>query len=141
MTAIVWNRKGLGSSSPSVARGERVAEKGRRSTGLKDASADYWKRYEALFPKYFWSGETRLANIVLRTAKGSTLVDVDGKEYIDLASQWSTNDLGNVHPEIFDATLDALVRYGFLIYFMNPTCRSLRLWSDRQRWERGPCSA
>ncbi len=97
-----------------------MARKGKRSPRLKGSSAEYWKRYEALFPKYFWSDETRLANIVLRSAKGSILVDVDGKEYVDLTSQWSTNNLGNVHPEILDATVDALERYGFLIYFMNP---------------------
>jgi len=28
--------------------------------------------------------------------------------------------LGNVHPEILKATVDALERYGFLILFMNP---------------------
>jgi 4-aminobutyrate aminotransferase-like enzyme len=71
-------------------------------------------------PKYFWSEETRLASVVLAGAKGSTLVDVDGKEYIDLTSQWSTNNLGNVHPQVLKATVDALGRYGFLIYFMNP---------------------
>jgi len=88
--------------------------------GAKGSSAYYWKKYEEYFPKYFWADDTRLANIVLRSAKGSTLMDVDGKEYIDLTSQWSTNNLGNVHPEILEATVDALERYGFLIYFMNP---------------------
>ncbi|MGQ0796456.1 MAG: aspartate aminotransferase family protein [Methanobacteriota archaeon] len=90
------------------------------SVGGKGSSAWYWKRYRELMPKYFWSDETRLASVVLAGAKGSTLVDVDGKEYIDLTSQWSTNNLGNVHPEVLRATVDALGRYGFLIYFMNP---------------------
>ena len=90
------------------------------AVGTKGAGDYYWKKYEQYFPKYFWADETRLANIVLKSAKGSTLLDVDGKEYIDLTSQWSTNNLGNVHPEILEATVDALERYGFLIYFMNP---------------------
>lgn len=89
-------------------------------SGAKGESARYWKRYRELYPKYFWSDETRLASVFVAGAKGSTLVDVDGKEYIDLTSQWSTNNLGNVHPEIFKATVEALEQYGFLIYFMNP---------------------
>ena len=97
-----------------------MTKKGRPAVGTKGASEYYWKKYEEYFPKYFWADETRLAKIVLKSAKGSTLVDVDGKEYIDLTSQWSTNNLGNVHPEILEATVDALERYGFLIYFMNP---------------------
>ncbi len=97
-----------------------MAKKGTPAVGTKGAGDYYWRKYEEYFPKYFWADETRLANIVLRSAKGSTLSDVDGKEYIDLTSQWSTNNLGNVHPEILEATVDALERYGFLIYFMNP---------------------
>ncbi len=97
-----------------------MAKKSRPAVGTKGSTAYYWKKYEEYFPKYFWADETRLANIVLRSAKGSTLVDMDGKEYIDLTSQWSTNNLGNVHPEVLAATVDALERYGFLIYFMNP---------------------
>jgi 4-aminobutyrate aminotransferase len=97
-----------------------VNKKHRPAVGTKGSTAYYWKKYEQYFPKYFWADETRLANIVLRSAKGSTLVDMDGKEYVDLTSQWSTNNLGNVHPEILKATVDALERYGFLIFFMNP---------------------
>ncbi len=97
-----------------------MAKKANPPVGGKGSSAYYWKKYEAYFPKYFWADETRLANIVLRSARGSSLVDMDGKEYIDLTSQWSTNNLGNVHPEVLEATVDALSRYGFLIYFMNP---------------------
>jgi 4-aminobutyrate aminotransferase-like enzyme len=82
-------------------------------------SARYWKRFRELMPKYFWSDKTRQTNIVIAGARGSTLVDVDGREYIDLTSQWSTNNLGNVHPEVFDATVKALEQYGFLIYSMN----------------------
>ena len=97
-----------------------MTKKSRPAVGAKGSTEYYWKKYEQYFPRYFWADETRLANIVLRSAKGSTLVDVEGKEYIDLTSQWSTNNLGNVHPEILAATVDALERYGFLIYFMNP---------------------
>lgn len=84
------------------------------------SSRELWRRYRRLFPKYFWAEETRHASILLSSAHGSSLVDVDGKEYIDLTSQWSTNNLGNVHPEVLKATVEALERYGFLIYWMNP---------------------
>src|SRR5947209_9394214 len=91
----------------------------RPPVGTKGAADWYWKRYTELYPKYFWADDTKLADIVVASAKGSLLYDVEGKEYIDLTSQWATNNLGNVHPEILRATVDALERYGFLILFMN----------------------
>ncbi len=80
----------------------------------------YWKQYQNIFPKYFWGDDTRLASIVVSGASGSTVRDVNGRIFIDLTSQWATNNLGNVNPEILDTAIDALKRYGFLIYFMNP---------------------
>jgi len=80
----------------------------------------YWNLYRRYFPKYFWSERTRLADVVIERAEGSYLIDVDGKKYIDLTSQWATNNVGNVHPEILEATIKALRQYGFLIFFMNP---------------------
>src|SRR5256885_14051671 len=88
--------------------------------GTRGAGDWYWKRYTELTRKSFWPAHTNLADIVVASAKGSLLYDVEGKEYIDLTSQWATNNLGNVHPEILKATVDALERYGFLILFMNP---------------------
>lgn len=93
---------------------------GKPAVGKKGAAERYWERYRKLVPKYFWSDATRLANVVVSRARGSFLYDVEGREYIDLTSQWATNNLGNVNPEVLDATVDALKRYGFLIYFMNP---------------------
>jgi 4-aminobutyrate aminotransferase-like enzyme len=84
------------------------------------SGAQLWARYRKLFPKYFWGEETRLASVVISRAQGSTLIDADGRKYIDLTSQWATNNLGHVHPEVLRATTEALERYGFLIYFMNP---------------------
>jgi 4-aminobutyrate aminotransferase / (S)-3-amino-2-methylpropionate transaminase / 5-aminovalerate transaminase len=81
---------------------------------------DYWARYRELFPRYFWAEETRLASIVVADAQGSTVRDTTGKTYIDLTSQWATNNLGNVPPEVLDVTVEALGRYGFLTYFMTP---------------------
>jgi 4-aminobutyrate aminotransferase-like enzyme len=93
----------------------------RRATRRKGPSAaELWAQYRKLFPKYFWSDETRCASIMVAGAHDCRLVDADGKEYIDLTSQWATNNIGNVHPEVLKATQDALEQYGFLIYFMNP---------------------
>ncbi|MCI4349974.1 MAG: aminotransferase class III-fold pyridoxal phosphate-dependent enzyme [Thermoplasmata archaeon] len=90
------------------------------AVGSSGSSAAYWARYKVVAPKYFWAEETRSATIVVAGAEGSTLRDADGKTYIDLTSQWSTNNLGNVHPEVLRATIDALEQYGFLIYFLHP---------------------
>lgn len=84
------------------------------------SGTDYWARYRELYPRYFWSEETRLASIFVSDAKGSMVRDTSGKTYIDLTSQWATNNLGNVPPEVLDATVEALGRYGFLTYFMTP---------------------
>jgi 4-aminobutyrate aminotransferase-like enzyme len=86
----------------------------------KSEQTDYWTRYQQLFPRYFWSEETRLASIIVADAKGPTVRDTSGKTYIDLSSQWATNNLGNVPSEVLDVTVDALRRYGFLTYFMTP---------------------
>src|SRR3989475_9703097 len=109
-----------GSMMGGAFRAGMAKKGGRPPIGTKGAAEYYWKRYTELYPKYFWSDETKLADIVVASAKGSLLYDVEGKEYIDLTSQWATNNLGNVHPEVLKATVDALERYGFLILFMNP---------------------
>jgi len=101
-----------------------------RARANRPGSDELWRRYRTRFPRYFWAEETRHASILVAGAHGSTLVDVDGKEYIDLTSQWSTNNLGNVHPEVLRATTEALGRYGFLIYWMNPHLPMLDL-ADR----------
>jgi len=90
-------------------------------------SAELWRRYAQRFPRYFWGEETRLASVLLSRAHGSRLVDVEGKEYIDLTSQWGTNNVGNVNPTVLRATQEALARYGFLIYFIAPHLPMLEL--------------
>lgn len=97
-----------------------MARKRRPQVRARGSAAEYWRRFREVMPRYLWSEETRLANVMVAGARGSVLVDVDGREYIDLTSQWSTNNLGNVHPEVLKATVKALEAYGFLIYFMNP---------------------
>jgi 4-aminobutyrate aminotransferase-like enzyme len=98
----------------------RTRKGARPAIGAKGASEYYWKRYTELMPRYFWGEKTKLADIVVASARGSTMKDVAGREYIDLTSQWATNNLGNVNPEILKATVDGLERYGFLIYFIQP---------------------
>ena len=93
----------------------------KRAAEPAGASGDeHWARYRELFPRYFWSEETRSTGLILASAKGSTVRDTSGKTYIDLTSQWATNNLGNVPTEVLDVTVKALRRYGFLIYFLNP---------------------
>ncbi len=95
----------------------------RKSVG----SAEYWRRYRRLMPRYFWDEEHRLSSLIVAGAKGSQLFDAEGKSYIDLTSQWGTNNLGNVPPEVLEATVEALRQYGFLIYFMNPHIPMIQL--------------
>ncbi|WP_345498825.1 glutamate-1-semialdehyde 2,1-aminomutase [Nocardia callitridis] len=39
----------------------------------------------------------------LASAKGYTLIDVDGNDYVDLVSSWGPMILGHAHPEVVDA--------------------------------------
>lgn len=46
----------------------------------------------------------------IKEAKGSTLIDVDGNEYVDLFCSWGPMLMGNAHPEIVAAVQDAATR-------------------------------
>ncbi|MCI4352275.1 MAG: aminotransferase class III-fold pyridoxal phosphate-dependent enzyme [Thermoplasmata archaeon] len=114
-------RRYIGGTYKDLVRLRRTMPNRKPLTGPKGASGDKnWARYRELFPRYFWSEETRLASIIVADAKGSMVRDTSGKTYIDLTSQWATNNLGNVPPEVLDVTVKALGRYGFLTYFMTP---------------------
>src|SRR3989442_13541339 len=92
----------------------RMAKKGARPpVGTKGAADWYWKRYTELYPKYFWAEDTKLADIVVASGKGSLLYDVEGREGIDLTTQRAPNNRGNVHPETLKAPVNAHERYGY----------------------------
>jgi len=57
--------------------------------------------------------ETYMTFVTSR-AKLSKVYDVDGNEYIDFSSGWASNNVGNVHPEVLEAVIDALKKYGFI---------------------------
>lgn len=83
-------------------------------------SAKLIKRERSIFPRYYYSDETKLGRFVVARAKGSYIYDVDGNRYVDLSSQWATNNIGNVHPELIGPVCEALERYGFIIYSLHP---------------------
>ncbi|RLE72152.1 MAG: hypothetical protein DRJ37_03470, partial [Thermoprotei archaeon] len=56
-------------------------------------SLEYLSKEPRLFPKTYWSERTKLARFVVAKAEGPWLIDVDGNRYIDLTSQWATNNL------------------------------------------------
>ncbi|MFI5504877.1 glutamate-1-semialdehyde 2,1-aminomutase [Corynebacterium kutscheri] len=73
-----------------------------------DHSRELYNRAQKLIPggvnspvRAFGSvgGQTRF----IKKAYGSTLVDVDGNEYVDLVCSWGPMLMGNAHPEILDA--------------------------------------
>ncbi len=57
---------------------------------------------------------TTMATFITAKAEGSWLIDVDGYRYIDFSSGWASNNVGNVHPEVYDAVVEALSRFGFV---------------------------
>lgn len=54
------------------------------------------------------------ATFITDRAHMSYLYDVDGNKYIDFSSGWASNNVGNAHPEVVDAVIKALQRYGFV---------------------------
>ncbi len=67
---------------------------------------------KAVSPPKSWMSE---AAVIVKKAEGSCLTTLDGKKIIDFTSQWQSNNVGNVHPEVLETSVDALKRYGFLI--------------------------
>lgn len=50
-----------------------------------------------------WSAQSTLDPLVIAGAEGSTLVDADGKEYLDFSSQLIYTNLGHQHPALVAA--------------------------------------
>lgn len=50
-----------------------------------------------------WSAQRKLAPLAIRTSHGATVVDHDGREYLDLSSQLVNTNLGHQHPRVIDA--------------------------------------
>ncbi|MCF8885150.1 MAG: aspartate aminotransferase family protein [Nitrososphaerota archaeon] len=80
-------------------------------------------KYLELAKKYLpislWSSESIVASFIVERAEGSYLIDVEGRRFIDLTSQWSTNNVGNVNEEVLQAAIEGLKQYGFIIYGLN----------------------
>jgi len=66
-----------------------------------------------LNPKYLEHLET-MASFIVDGADLFHVYDVDGYKYIDFTSGWASNNVGNIHPEVLEATIDALRKYGFV---------------------------
>ena len=50
-----------------------------------------------------WSAQAKLAPLAFRTGHGATLVDYDGREYLDLSSQLVYANIGYQHPRVLAA--------------------------------------
>ncbi|MEM3865464.1 MAG: aminotransferase class III-fold pyridoxal phosphate-dependent enzyme [Nitrososphaerota archaeon] len=79
----------------------------------------YFEMASKFLPKSIWTPETIVTSFIVEKAEGSYLVDVEGRRFIDLTSQWSTNNVGNVNREILEAAIEGLKQYGFIIYSLN----------------------
>jgi len=86
-------------------------------------SREYLKRGHKVFPggakkeeaaaKLAEAGFLPSPEFIVTKAEASWLVDVDGNRYVDFTSGWASNNLGNVHPEVLDALIQAMKQYGF----------------------------
>ena len=48
-------------------------------------------------------------NVVVRTAQGSWITDIDDRKYLDCLAAYSAANLGHHHPKIVNALMRALV--------------------------------
>ena len=66
-----------------------------------------WGRPEALEEALAFSP------FIVKETRNALFIDVDGYEYIDFMSGWASNNVGNVHPEVLEAVVEALKEVGF----------------------------
>lgn len=55
-----------------------------------------------------------MASFIVGSADLYHVYDVDGYKYIDFTSGWASNNVGNIHPEVLNASIEALKKYGFV---------------------------
>lgn len=60
-------------------------------------------KYDTSHVFHSWSAQGKLAPLPIKTAHGSTVVDFDGNEYLDLSSQLVFTNLGHQHPRVVEA--------------------------------------
>jgi glutamate-1-semialdehyde 2,1-aminomutase len=79
-------------------------------------SAAWFARAQAVLPGGVSSpvrayGSVGGTPLVVRSARGATVVDVDGNEYLDFVGSWGPLILGHAHPKVLEA-IDAACRRG-----------------------------
>ncbi len=52
--------------------------------------------------------------LIFVKAKGSKLIDIDGKEYLDFFPGWGVNNLGHCHPKVVSAVKDQINKLIFI---------------------------
>ncbi len=67
------------------------------------------------YEKYILSTYTRMPLIAVK-GKGSQLIDIDGKKYLDFFPGWGVNSVGHCHPKVMSAVRDQI---GKLIFVAN----------------------
>lgn len=67
------------------------------------------------YNKYILSTYNRTPAIFVK-GKGSTLIDIDGKKYLDFFPGWGVNNMGHCHPKVMSAVRDQI---GKLIFIPN----------------------
>jgi len=61
--------------------------------------------------KYIPHAVFQLTPMFLKEAKGSVVIDIDGKEYIDFAGGIGTMAVGHCHPKVVEAVKDQVEKY------------------------------
>jgi predicted acetylornithine/succinylornithine family transaminase len=85
------------------------------------------------YDQYIMGTYTRLPLIFVK-GKGSKLIDIDGKEYLDFFPGWGVNNLGHCHPKVISAVRDQVDKLIFIpnnLYHINQAklAKEINFWS------------
>lgn len=93
-----------------------------RDTGTpQQVTHDEARKMERDFVMHSWSVQGQYASPTIAGGKGATFWDMDGKQYLDFASQAVCNNLGHQHPKV----VEAIQRQASELYFVQGAWGSL----------------
>jgi len=69
----------------------------------QDFSATKWKELDRSYNFYSWSAQGALSPMMVSHARGMTVVDIEGNEYLDFSSQLVNVNIGHSHPRVVRA--------------------------------------
>ncbi|MBU2541095.1 MAG: aspartate aminotransferase family protein [Candidatus Omnitrophica bacterium] len=93
-------------------------------------------KQEEIFQSYkqYIMGTYTRTPLIFTKGKGSKLIDINGKEYLDFFPGWGVNNLGHCHPKVIAAVKDQIKKLTFIpnnFYHINQAklAQEINFWS------------